>query len=316
VNDADRPDQPVRTIFLGSGHFGLPALERLAEHPSIDLVAVVTAPARPAGRAGLPRPTVIAAWAERAGVQALTPVHLRDAENVADIMLHEPELLVLADYGQIVPADLLHDPRHGALNLHPSLLPRHRGAAPIPAAIAAGDLETGVSLMLMDEGLDTGPIVAQRRVAIGEYETAPELEARLAQTAAELLAESIGAWLAGELVPLEQAESGVTLTRPLRREDGLLDPSRTAIELERHVRAYQPWPGSFIETSAGRLIVWRAAVHAGRGDAPGSLGRTQGGGLALATSDGLLELVEVQPAGGRRMTGAELLRGRPALVSR
>jgi methionyl-tRNA formyltransferase len=222
--------------------------------------------------------------------------------------------MVLADYGRLVPAAVLDLPSHGALNLHPSLLPRHRGATPIPAAILAGDAETGVTLMRMDEGLDTGPIIAQRRVPLSGDEAAPELESRLSNLAAELLAQTLPAWLRGEVEPRPQDTGSATLTRPLRRADGALDPRRPASELERQVRAYQPWPGSYLATNAGRVIVWQADIGKGQGAAePGRLVAVDGG-IALTTRDGLLHLLEVQPAGGRRMSGAELLRGRPNLI--
>jgi methionyl-tRNA formyltransferase len=314
VNGAGRTDGPARTIFVGSGSFGLPALTALADHPRVELAAVVTAPPRPAGRGQAIRPTPIAIQAEHLRIPTLTPRRLRDADALANVLLLAPDLLVLADYGQLVPVALLEEPRHGALNLHPSLLPRHRGAAPIPGAIVAGDDETGVSLMLMDEGLDSGPLLVQRRVVLEGSETAPELEARLAAMAAELLAESLAPWLDGELVPTAQAESGVTMTRPLRREDGRLDPALPAVELERRVRAFQPWPGSFVDTVAGRLVVWRARPLPATPPGIGQVIRSPDGGLALGTADGLLELLDVQPAGGQLMSGAELLRGRPALA--
>jgi methionyl-tRNA formyltransferase len=234
---------------------------------------------------------------------------------MAEVLALEPDLAVLADYGQVVPPPLLRL-RHGALNLHPSLLPRHRGASPIAAAILAGDEQTGVTLMQMDEGLDTGPIVAQVSQPLGPGVTAEQLEDELAGVAAELLADRLGAWLRAEIEARPQPEQGVTLTRPLRRADGRIDPTRSALELERQVRAYQPWPGSFIETPAGRLVVWQARVGRPTDQPPGSLVPLPGPGgdsLALSTRDGMLELVEVQPAGGRRMSSAELLRGRPAL---
>ncbi len=245
----------------------------------------------------------------------LRPARLRAPESVAEIGRLRPDLLVLADYGQIVPPALLELPRHGALNLHPSLLPRHRGAAPIPATILAGDTETGVSLMLMDAGLDSGPIIAQRRHPLSGSETGPELEETLAETAAALLADTLATWLAGLIDPQPQGATGVSLTRPLRRQDGRLDPARGVMHLERQVRALQPWPGSFIDTSQGRVVIWRAQPAADESTgSPGTLVARPAGGLALAVRDGLLELTEVQPAGGRRMGAAELLRGRPALV--
>jgi methionyl-tRNA formyltransferase len=208
-----------------------------------------------------------------------------------------------------VPGALLDLPRHGALNLHPSLLPRHRGASPIPAAILADDAETGVSLMLMDAGLDSGPLIKQRRFPLTGTETAPALEQTLAQVAAELLSVSLPAWLNGELLPMPQETDGMTLTRPLRRSDGRLDPGRDAIDLERQVRAYQPWPGTFFESRDGRVVIWKARSADGQAP-PGAIVE----GPAIGTADGLLELLEVQPAGGRRMSGEELVRGRPGLI--
>ena len=299
---------PARTVFLGSGGFAVPIVEALAGHPTVELVTVVTAPTRPGSR-GRPTDPPVAGWAASYGLPMLRPARLRDPEAVTSLAALEPELLVLADYGQIVPQQVLDLPRNGALNLHPSLLPRHRGASPIPAAILAGDLATGVSLMLMDAGLDTGPVVAQAQRPLTGDETAPELELDLARLAATLLTDRLDAFLAGTAWPTPQDESGATLTRPLRRADGRLDPSKTAAELERQVRAYQPWPGTFFETPEGRVIVWRASAIPGSAD-PGALVPTASGNPALGTTDGLLEMVEVQPAGGRRMSGAELVRGR------
>jgi methionyl-tRNA formyltransferase len=305
----------ARAIFLGTGEFAVPILGSLAAHPAIDLVAVVTAPPRPAGRGRAVGASPVAARAAVLGLPVIAPERLRAPASVAAIRALAPDLLVLADYGQIVPRELLELPAHGALNLHPSLLPRHRGASPIPAAILAGDRETGVTLMRMDAGLDSGPLIAQRRLALDGTEGAPELEARLARMAAALLADTLDDWLAGRLAAVPQlASEGVTMTRPLRRVDGRLDAGRSAAELERQVRAFQPWPGSFVETDAGRLVVWRAEVVAdGPAAAPGTI-LADGDGLAIATAGGCLRLVEVQPAGGRRMDGAALRRGRPTLA--
>jgi methionyl-tRNA formyltransferase len=306
----------TRTVFLGTGAFAVPVVEALVNHARIDLAAVVTAPARPGSRGRVIDPPV-AQWANDRQLPTLRPGRLRSPDSIAALRELRPELLVLADYGQIVPGELLDLPRHGALNLHPSLLPRHRGATPISAAILAGDAESGVTLMKMDEGLDTGPIVAQWRHALTGHETAPELETDLADQAATLLDATLEHWLQDEIEPEPQPHTGATVTRPLRREDGRLDPARAAAELERQVRAYQPWPGSFVETNGGHRIAIQAAHQAGPRDKstqPGTLVPTAEGGLALAAADGLLELVEVVPAGGRAMTGAELLRGRSALA--
>lgn len=307
----------VRTVFLGSGRFGVEALRRLDDLPGVALAGVVTLPPRRAGRGGRITPTHIEGAARALGVKKiLRPERLRSPEAVNAVLALEPELAVLADYGQIVPRPLLELP-HRALNLHPSLLPRHRGASPIPATILAGDGETGVTLMQMDEGLDSGPIVAQDRLELTGTETAAQLEDVLAAVAASLLGRCLRPWLLGEIEPRPQPSEGATLTRTLRREDGRLDPAQSAAQLERQVRAYQPWPGSFVETTVGRLVVWRAAaLPAQAGTPPGELIAPGGepDRLALVTADGLLEIIEAQPAGGRRMPAADLRRGRAQLI--
>jgi methionyl-tRNA formyltransferase len=313
---------PVDTLFLGSGPFAVPVLERLAGHPSTRVVGVVTAPPRPAGRDRAPRPTPAAERAGALALRVLDPPRLRDPEAVAAIAALGPGLIVLADYGRLVPEALLDLPRHGALNLHPSLLPRHRGASPVAAAILEGDRETGVTLMRMDAGLDTGPLVAQVALPLAGDELAPDLEARLAEMAADLLEATLDDWLAGRVEARPQPAEGATLTRPLRREDGRLDATRPAERLARQVRALQPWPGSWLEVEDERLVVWRAeavttddAPAVAGGAAPGSL-VAWADGLALVTGAGLLVLHEVQPAGRRRMGGPEYRRGRPRTLGR
>lgn len=310
-----RPTRPVRTIFLGSGRFGQPALSALVTHPAVDLVAVVTAPPRPVGRRQIVTPTPIETQARDLRLAVRAPRRLRNDSVVAELLAHEPGLLVLADYGQIVPGALLDVP-YGALNLHPSLLPRHRGSTPIPAAILAGDRETGVTLFRMDDGVDTGPIIAQDRSALAGDETAPGLEARLAITAAGMLARSLDPWLDGELTAQPQPADGATLTRPFQRGDGRLDPNEPAAVLERRVRAYQHWPGTFIEVDGQRIVVLRGSVAASRdGEPPGRLVLDRDG-LALTTVAGRLIVDEVQPAGGRAMTADAFVRGHPGVVGR
>ncbi len=307
--------RPVRAVFLGSGGFGVESLWRLDCATEVDLVGVVTAPPRPAGRKQHHTATRIGRLAADLSVPViLTPTRLRSPESIEEVLDLRPELLVLADYGQIVPPALL-GLTHGALNLHPSLLPRHRGSTPIPAAILAGDSEAGVTLMRMDEGLDTGPIVAQSRAELDGTETAPVLEERLMLAAGVLLDANLRPWLRGEITPVTQTEVGASLTHPLRREDGRLDLTRPAAALERQVRAYVPWPGSFVETNLlGRLIVDDATVvPSNPGDAAGRL-VADGAGLAIATSDGRLRLGRVRVAGRKPMTAAELRRGAPGLV--
>jgi methionyl-tRNA formyltransferase len=313
---AVRPQPPddgrVRTVFLGSGTFAVPALRALAANPLVNLVAVVSAPPRKVGRKQAWTPTPVDAAARGLGLQpVLTPSRLRHPDAIATILALRPELAVLADYGQIVPPPLLDLP-HGALNLHPSALPRFRGASPVPAAILAGDRETAVTLMRMDAGLDTGPVVAQAPVPLTGTERAPALEARLADLGAALLERSLPGWLDGSQAATPQPDEGVVLTRPLRREDGRLDATRPAVELERAVRAYDPWPGTFLELEGERLVVDTAHVAPSQpGDRPGDIVR-EGRLPALATTDGRLVLEEVTPAGRRRMTGDAWLRGRRA----
>lgn len=304
----------TRVVFFGSGSFALPILDVLRATPSVDVVAVVSAPDRPAGRGQAARSTPVIEAAREAGISVVQPTRLRDAEAIAALAAFDAELGILADYGRIVPPAVLALPPRGFLNVHPSLLPRHRGASPIPAAILASDPETGVSIIEMGAGIDDGPVVAQARHGLNGDERAPELEARLAALGADLLARTLAPWLGGTVRAERQDDDAATLTRPLRREDGRLDPALPASALERRVRAYAPWPGSYVETAAGRLNIDAATVTPSRaGDAAGTLVADEGG-LALATSDGRLRLDDVRLAGTRRMSGAELRRGRPALV--
>ena len=239
----------------------------------------------------------------------LRPERVRAPETIAAIAALGPDLGVLADYGRIIPPDLLDVPRRGILNIHPSLLPRHRGATPIPATILAADSEAGVTVIAMDAGLDSGPIVASEAWPLRGDEDSPGLEDDAARRGAQLLARVVPGWLDGSIDAVPQDDSLATLTRPLRREDGRLDGGRPATELERRIRAYRPWPGTFMETTAGRLGILEADVGEVGGDEPGTL-VADGEGLALAAQDGRLRLLRVQPAGGRPMSSAELRRGR------
>ena len=309
------PESGIRTVFFGSGGFGVPVLEALAAMPAIRFEAVVSAPDRPAGRRGVLRPTPVTLRARELGLPVLQPVRVRRPEGVASIVELAPELIVLADYGQLIPRALLDLPPRGFLNLHPSALPRWRGAAPIPATILAGDTRSAVTLIVLTEEMDAGPVVAVEPLEVRPDDTAVSLEGRAAEAAARLLRRALPDWLDGRLEARNQPEDGATLTRPLRREDGLLDAAGTAAVLERQVRAYQPWPGSYVETDLGRLIVWQA--HAGPsepGDDPGRLVRAGRDGLALATAGGRLILDAVQLEGKTRVSAADLRRGHSRLV--
>jgi methionyl-tRNA formyltransferase len=304
----------ARTVFFGSGGFAVPILDALAGDPRLELVAVVSAPDRPAGRSRAVTPTPVAARAAALRIPLVQPVRVRAPEAIAELTALQPDLGVLADYGQIIPRHLLDLPAHGILNVHPSLLPRHRGATPIAATIAAGDDRAGVTIIRMDDGIDTGPIVARQSWPLSGTERAPELEAHAAREGAQLLTRTIEPWLAGTAPAIPQTAAGATVTRPFRRDDGRLDPVRRALVLERDVRALTPWPGSFLETPAGRLAVHEASVGDSEpGDEPGLLAR-HGDRLALATADGRLVLNRVQLAGRRAVGGDEFLRGQPRLV--
>jgi methionyl-tRNA formyltransferase len=303
-------------VFLGSGTFAVPILDAVMSAPELELVGVVSAPDRPSGRHGHLTAVPVAARARALGLPLLQPTRVRAPEAIAEIAALQPDLGVLADYGQIIPPSLLSVPRYGIVNVHPSDLPRHRGASPIAATIAAGDPSATVCLIEMDAGLDTGPVIARETWPLDGTETAPELELDAARRGAALLLATIDEWLAGRRRATPQGSSGASLTRPLRREDGRLDPARSAPELERQIRAYQPWPGSFVETPEGRLIVHRAAVAAEEpSDQPGILVADRDG-LALTTAAGRLRLLDVQLAGRRRTDAASLRRGAPGLVGR
>jgi methionyl-tRNA formyltransferase len=308
------PTGSARTVFFGSGAFALPILDALSSAAEVELVGVVTAPDRPVGRRAELTLVPVARRARELGLPLLQPPRLRAPDAVALVAALRPELGILADYGQIVPPSVLDLPGRGILNVHPSALPRHRGATPIPATIAAGDQSAAVTLIHMDEGLDTGPIVSQESWPLDGTETAVTLEAEAARRGAELVRRSVAGWLAGTLPAIPQATSGVTMTRPLHRDDGRLDPARPAVDLERLVRAHVPWPGSFLDTDSGRLIVHAADVVPGEPtDQPGRI-VTHGDGLALTTADGRLRLQQVQLAGRRAMDSGSLRRGAPALV--
>jgi methionyl-tRNA formyltransferase len=309
TGDARVGEHPARVVFFGSGPFAVPILEALLALPAVLVVGVISAPDAPSGRAHVPTPTAVTTLARRLGLPLRQPIRLRDPAALAAVVALGPDLGVLADYGRIVPSSILDLPEHGMLNVHPSALPRHRGATPIAATILAGDPSAGVTVILMDEGVDTGPVLAQEIWPLQGRETSAALERDAAIRGAALIGRVLPDWLVGALAPTPQDERRATLTRPLRREDGRLDPERTADELERAVRAFQPWPGTFVETERGRLgVLWGSVAPASPTDAPGLLVR-EGDRLALVTVAGRLVLERVQPAGGRPMSGEAYLRG-------
>jgi methionyl-tRNA formyltransferase len=283
-----------RIVFLGSGAFGVPLLKRLSE--GVDALLVLGRPDRPAGRGLRHRASPVADAARASGIQLLTPPRLRSPEAREAIAAFRPDGLLLVAYGELVPADVLTAAPRPPLNVHPSLLPRHRGAAPVASTILAGDGEAGVSLMIMVERLDAGPVVGQWRIPLAGREEAPELEARLAELAADMVPPRLEDWATGTLEPQEQDESRATYRPPFHRRDGWIDWRRSADEIDRQVRALQPWPGAWTTLDGRRLHVRRAHPVGGLPGLPiGSL--LPGTPPVVACGMGGLALETVQPEG-------------------
>ncbi|MBE3119746.1 MAG: methionyl-tRNA formyltransferase [Candidatus Atribacteria bacterium] len=291
---------------MGSPDFAIPTLDALARR--YPLVGVVTQPDRPAGRGGSLRLPAVKEAALRLGIPVMQPEKLRLPEAMTQLQAWAPDLIVVAAFGQILRPAVLDLPRYGCVNVHGSLLPRGRGTAPIQAAILAGDKETGITIMKMDPGVDTGPILSQRAFPIAPDDTCETLFEKMALLGAELLLETLPRYLSGELVLQPQSEKGATYAPILKKEDGLLDFTKPAIELERRVRAMNPWPGAYFDWNGALLKVLRARV--GGGENPG-MGRrlTFEGHPALGTGEGILILEEVQPAGKKSMPGKAFLAG-------
>jgi methionyl-tRNA formyltransferase len=303
----------ARVVFMGTPNFAVPVLEALTGTHQV--VGVVTQPDRPAGRGRRLTPSPVKQVALDLGFPLSQPRSLRTPEAVAQLAAWEPDVIVVAAFGQILKQDVLDLPPHGCLNVHASLLPRWRGAAPAPAAILAGDFVTGVTIMRMDAGLDTGPILAQREEPIRSDDTRETLENRLARRGAELLVETLPAYLAGDLPPQPQPAEGVTYAGQLRKEDGHLDWSLPAVDLDRRVRAFTPWPGAFTTWQGRRLKVLRSVpLPDWRGNAPPGTALALADGLAVVTGEGALHLEEVQLAGKRPADVAAFLRGQRDLV--
>jgi len=298
---------------MGSPDFSLSTLQAL--HENYTVAGVVTQPDRVAGRGRELKPPPIKSLALELGIPIIQPEKLREPEAMEQLRAWSPDVIVVAAFGQILKQDVLDLPKYGCINVHASLLPRWRGAAPINAAILHGDEETGVTIMKMDVGLDTGPILSQRSVRIQPDETAGSLFETLATLGADLLLNTLPDYLNGAIEPRPQSDEGATYAAMMKKEDGLLDFSHSARELERKVRAFNPWPGTYFEWDGNLLKVHRASpstsLRAGSGAGKMREGeRTVFSGLpAVGTSDSLLVLEEVQPAGKKPMSGKAFLAG-------
>ena len=294
-------DPPLRTVFFGTPEFAVPTLQALAADPAFDVRLVVTQGGKDAS------PVALAASA--LGLPVSKPVTLRDDEARRPLVETEPDLFVVAAFGLIFRQRTLEIPRLGCVNVHPSLLPSYRGATPIMAAIAAGDGETGVSLMVMDAGIDTGAVVSVETVSIKANDTTESLGVRLGEIGAAQAVRDIPRWARGELVARPQAQEGASLTRPLGKADGWLDWSRPAAELERHVRAMWPWPRAWTTVGDVSLQVHSAAVATTEtGSEPGTVLISKKH-LIVACGEGALELETVEPAGRRAMSAEAFLNG-------
>ena len=307
-NSRRRTGARVRVVFFGSPEFAIPMVEALVADSGFELALVVTQAAKgvsPVERAAI-----------ELGLPVYKPATLRDAAARAPLIAAEADVFVVAAFGLIFRQRTLALPRLGCVNVHPSLLPRYRGAVPIPAAIAAGDRETGVSLMVMDEGIDTGAVISAERTSIAVDDTTESLGRKLADLGARQLVRDLPLWARGALIARPQPDRGASLTRPLTKADGWVDWSRPAVELERHVRAMWPWPRAWTSIDDATIQIHRAALVAEAATAaPGSVlpDRKR---LLVGTGDGLLEVLTVEPAGRRAMSATAYLNGRRTPIGR
>ena len=320
----------MRLIFMGTPQFAVPTLEALAAARApgrlapegVEIVAVVTRPDKPAGRGKGIMVSPVKERAQTLGLPVWQPGSLRRPENLEELRRLAPDLIIVAAFGQILRREMLELPRLGCLNVHASLLPRHRGASPIAAAILAGDHETGITIMRMDEGLDTGAILAQRSIPIAPDDTTGSLGEKLSHLGAALLLETLPRWLSGALTPQPQDEAQATQTQLLKKEDGIINWQLPAETLARQVRAYAPWPGTTTNWRGKTLKILRATalepVENERRDEPaGSVSLLTIDGkqtMAARCGQGLLRLDVIQLEGKRALSADEFLRGQSAIV--
>jgi len=308
---------------MGTAELSCPSLEMLAREFSV--AAVVTQPDKPKGRDLKLTPSPVKVLAQKLNLPVLQPAKARDENFIARLRELKPDLIVVAAYGQILPQAILDLPPHGCLNVHPSLLPKYRGAAPIQWAIANGDTETGVAIMKMDAGLDTGPVLAMRRTPILPADDSQVLHDRLARLGAELLVETIPGYIAGKIQPRPQPAQGVIYAAKIKKEDGEIDWHWPARKIFNRLRAFTPWPGAFTSWSSSsglsssrdtlkrelqpRLLkLWKAEVVEQCGNA-GEILSADKSGILVGCGEGSLRILELQPEGGRRMSAVEFLAG-------
>ena len=309
----------MRILFIGTGEIGVPVLRWLLKAKEHELVGVVTQPDKPVGRSQKIEPPPIKSALGVSTIPILQPERIKRDEAVAQIRALAPDVAVVMAYGQILPRATLEIPHIACLNLHASLLPKHRGAAPIQAAIAAGDHETGITVMYMDEGLDTGDILLHSRLPIAPEETGGSLHDRLGEIAPAALAEALSLLQAGHAPRVPQQNEAATYAPKLEREHGRLDWSEPAEIIERKIRAFDPWPGSYaVVRDAGgqelKLKIFSAELQHEVRLAPGQLQTSPSDGLLIGAAGGALRLQQVQLEGKKRMTASDLIRGHPWLA--
>jgi len=295
----------TKVVFMGSPDFALPSLRALAER--FEVAGVVTQPDRASGRGRENKMPPVKTLAQELGLPLIQPEKLRAPEAMDQLRAWAPDLIVVAAFGQILKKDVLDLPRYGCINVHASLLPRWRGAAPIHAAILAGDEETGVTIMQMDVGLDTGPMLAQRSIRLTSADTAGSVTQALSTLGADLLIETLPRWIAGDIQPQGQDDTLATYAPMLKKEEGRLDFARDVNELERQIRAFHPWPGAYLEFDTTLLKVHRAHVEQGKAEVGQRLLVQHQ--PAVGARGGILVLDEVQPAGKKSMSGKSFLAG-------
>lgn len=294
-----------KVLFAGTPEFALASLRALVDS-GVKPATVLTQPDRPAGRGKKLTQSPVKQFAIESGIEVVQPASLRSPEVVAELRTRSPDILIVAAYGLILPQEVLDIPTHGCLNVHASLLPRWRGAAPIQAAILNGDAATGISLMAMTAGLDCGPVYVTEALSIGDDETAGELHDRLAELGGTLLVQSLDDVVNGKLDSVEQDESLVTYAPKIKSGDARIDWSRSASELQRLVRAYNPVPGAWFDLDGQRIKCWRVSIAGAVSDEPGKIISSGRSGLVVACGEGGLILESVQRPGKRPVTGEEL----------
>ncbi len=307
----------MRVIYMGTPAFSVPPLELLVES-GYQVVGVYTQPDRPAGRGRSVLASPIKAYAEEHELRVFQPTSLRLPDTYRELVSLKPDVIVIAAYGRILPKDVVKLPPSGCVNIHPSLLPRHRGPSPVAFTLLEGDDVAGVTLMLLDEGMDSGPIIAQEEWPILPQDTVGTLTDRLFREGAKLLVRSLPLYIQGDLVPRPQEEARVTYARKLTKEDGVIRWELPAVSLWRQVRAYAPWPGSYTRWR-GRLLKVLDAVPlpGGEGSPPGEVVLVESGALAIVgvvTGDGVLELKRVQLEGKKDMAAGDFLLGHGGFV--